>query len=394
MGGNFMEILVKRLNRICVFFIFFVLFVGCQEHKKDNKQTDCKNLSISRKTDNKAVRKKSEPLNKKENIFSYKGIDYRVISSHIKKKKGWSLDLNIEAIPTDGGLSTKKHEKQIFNDASVPSRADLNKGINSKKIQKNLYPTPSDQFFVVGKKHKSNSDENNDVTFRINLEKLDEQLDMRRFSPRLTSIWIDVVDGGEPEIQLKHSEESFVKYKEYANTKIGNHNITIKPFDPTRATERTIYDDPWDPYIGTFEAGDVTVTIKRNELLVNSQHYGNLKDNDSILIEYRTVYVNGIERKGRQLSREAILQYSPVKESKEEIGGYYVHMRPGSASIAKLTYKQKHILIMGKKRIEITNKLLFVNRLPYGTINKGDLIEIYFDDVIIAGKKRTPQKKN
>ena len=137
-----------------------------------------------------------------------------------------------------------------------------------------------------------------------------------------------------------------------------------------------------------YTCGDVTVTIRNEELTVGDRTYGLLKPNDSILVDNGTVYVQNKQVVGEPLSDEEKLQRAPVKETRKELAGYSVTVRPGASMTTVTNFLGKHTLTVGKRTVSIKKDRLFVNDRPYGKLKGGDAILVENDKVFVSGSER------
>ena len=173
-----------------------------------------------------------------------------------------------------------------------------------------------------------------------------------------------------------------------SETDMGSHHVVVKPgatFTSSSSSKgRNVTDH-------RYTCGDVTVTIRNEELTVNDRTYGLLKPNDSILVDHGTVYVQSKQVAGEPLSDEEKLERAPVKETRKELAGYSVTVRPGATMTTVTKVFGRHTLTVGKRTVSIKKDRLFVNDRPYGNLKGGDTILVENDRVFVSGSERPSQ---
>ena len=178
------------------------------------------------------------------------------------------------------------------------------------------------------------------------------------------------------------------KPNEKSETYMGSHHVTVKP-------PSTITDSSSSSFLGgnkTYEysCGDVSITIRNEELIVNNRKYGRLRDGCSILVDNGKVTVTAQKDQGTSMFDKLIML--STTESRDTIAGYSVTVRPGSSSISKIDMLGKHAFTVGKTKVSIKKDRLFVNKTPYGRLKQGDSILIENSKVFVAGEPREPTK--
>lgn len=174
-----------------------------------------------------------------------------------------------------------------------------------------------------------------------------------------------------------------VSINEESQTQMGSHAVTVKPgstFSESSSTEmngETVYH---------YRTGDVTVLISNEELTVNDVVYGMLEEGDSILIDEGKVFINDIETEGIELTKEEILEKSPVKESETTLEGHRIVVVPGSLSASTLTILGKTTYTVGDTKVRISDNELFVNDESFGILNEDDSVRIEFGEVQILSE--------
>ncbi len=88
--------------------------------------------------------------------------------------------------------------------------------------------------------------------------------------------------------------KSYIKINDTHETKMGTHDVTIKPGD-SASSSSSMTSGSNTEY--TFDCGGTSIVIENEELSVNGVNYGALKPNDTILIEDGVVSVAGVVRK-------------------------------------------------------------------------------------------------
>ena len=176
-----------------------------------------------------------------------------------------------------------------------------------------------------------------------------------------------------------------VSVNEETETDMGSHHVVVKPgcaFSNSSSSSGT------DVETYELSCGETSVTIRNEQLIVNSVDYGSLDPDDEILIDNGKVFVDDQERQGTPLSDREVMASAPVKETAEELAGYSVTVRPGSATTAKTEVFGKHTLAVGDIQVTIEDDQLFVNAKPYGPIKQGDTILIEIGRVFVSGEAR------
>lgn len=169
-------------------------------------------------------------------------------------------------------------------------------------------------------------------------------------------------------------------------TDMGSHHVVVKPGATFTSSSSSAGGDQTEHH---YTCGDVNIAIRNEELIVNSKTYGPLKPNDSILIDHGTVYVRDRKVEGRPLSAEERLARAPVKETRKELGGYSVTVRPGARLTSVTQILGRHTLKVGKTTVSIKKDKLFVNDKPYGAVKDGDTIVVENDEVFVSGSERS-----
>ena len=181
-----------------------------------------------------------------------------------------------------------------------------------------------------------------------------------------------------------------VKVNEQNETDMGSHHVVVKP--------GSTFTNSWsseDSEEYHYSSGDISVTIRNEELVVNRVKYGKLNSGDPISIDNGKVLVANQKRDGVPMSDEEILSSASVKESTAELAGYNVTVRPGSSFTATTFILSKHTLTVGETKISIDKDELFVNGESYGQVKMGDIILVENLKVLkvsVSGKAREPKE--
>ena len=186
-------------------------------------------------------------------------------------------------------------------------------------------------------------------------------------------------------IALSHGCSVKFSVNEKNETDMGSHHVVVKPGATFTSSSSSAGGSQTEYH---YTCGDVNIAIRNEELIVNGKTYGPLKPNDSILIDHGTVYVRNRKVEGRPLSDEERLSRAPVKETKKELGGYSVTVRPGAALTSVTEMFGRHTLKVGKTTVSIKKDKLFVNDKPYGALMNGDTILVENDKVFVSGSER------
>ena len=180
-----------------------------------------------------------------------------------------------------------------------------------------------------------------------------------------------------------------MKTNEKSETDMGSHHVVVKPgrtFTSSSSSSgggNTTYE---------YSCGDVSITIRNEELIVNNVTYGQLNAGDPVSVDNRKVFVAGQPREGKPLSEEEILKNADVKETTKELAGYAVTIRPGAHGFTTTQLFGKHTLTVGKTKVTIKNDELSVNDKAYGKLKKGDAIVVENSRVFVSGTERQPAK--
>jgi hypothetical protein len=86
-----------------------------------------------------------------------------------------------------------------------------------------------------------------------------------------------------------------VKVNEKNETDMGSHHVVIKPGSTFTSSSTS---SGGDTEIYQYSCGDVSVTIRNDELIVNNVKYGTLSAGDPVLIDNGKVFVANQERQG------------------------------------------------------------------------------------------------
>ncbi|MFC1735087.1 hypothetical protein ACFL1X_03155 [Candidatus Hydrogenedentota bacterium] len=168
---------------------------------------------------------------------------------------------------------------------------------------------------------------------------------------------------------------------------LGSHRVVVKP----RSNGTTLISSP-EKSTYQYTCGEVSVTIRSEELSVNGMSYGKLNAGDAVLVDNGRVSVAGEKRQGTPMSDKEIAASAPVKENTKELAGYTVTVRPGSPFTATTSIFGKHTFTVGNTKVSIKDDVLFVREKSYGKLEKGDSILVENLSVYVSGKAREPRK--
>ncbi len=176
-----------------------------------------------------------------------------------------------------------------------------------------------------------------------------------------------------------------VSLNEESETDMGSHHVVVKPgcsFSNSSSASGT------DVETYEYSCGETSVTIRNEQLVVNNVDYGSLDIGDAISIDNGKVSVDDQQRQGTPLSDQEVMESAPFKETTEELAGYGVTVRPGSATTSKTEVFDKHTLTVGNTRVAIKGDQLIVNDRPYGSVQRGDTILVESGRVFVSGDTR------
>lgn len=180
-----------------------------------------------------------------------------------------------------------------------------------------------------------------------------------------------------------------VKMNEENQTKMGSHQVVVKPGSTvTSSSSSTGGDEATYQY----SCGDVSVTIQNEKLIVNNINYGRLNTGEPVLIDNGKVSVAGQERQGTPMSDQEIQASASVAESTKKLAGYNVTVRPGSSFTSTTQFLGENIFTVGNTKVSIKNDELFVNGTSYGRLKPGDTILVESKKVSVSGKIREPKQ--
>jgi hypothetical protein len=176
-----------------------------------------------------------------------------------------------------------------------------------------------------------------------------------------------------------------ITFNEENTTDMGSHHVTVRPGNTFTCSSSSSGEGN---EIYHYTCGDVSIVIHNEELMVNEEKYGKINVGAPILVDNGKVYVSKELRQGKPMSEDEIIEYAIVKESTEEIADFEVTVRPGAQFTSSSNWFGKHTLKVGKTKVIIKKKKLYVNGQSYGNLTKGDTILIEHSRVYVSGKLR------
>jgi hypothetical protein len=139
-----------------------------------------------------------------------------------------------------------------------------------------------------------------------------------------------------------------------------------------------------------YSSGEVTITIRNNDIAINNMKYDKLREGDPIVVDNGQVSVGGQSRTGIPMTLEETMAMATVKETTKELAGHKVIIRPG----ASFTSKTGHTLSVGWIRISVKKDQLLVNDKSYGGLKQGDTILVENSKVFVSGTAREAIKED
>jgi len=170
-----------------------------------------------------------------------------------------------------------------------------------------------------------------------------------------------------------------------SETDMGSHHVVVKPRSTFTSSSSM---SSGDTETHQFTCGEISITIRNEELIVNNVKYGKLENGQAVLIDNGKVFVADKERQGTPMSDEEVVASASVKQSTKELAGYNVTVRPGSSFTSTSQVLSKHTFTVGKTKVSIKKDELFVNGESYGKLKTGDTIVVENKKVSVSGEVR------
>jgi hypothetical protein len=170
-----------------------------------------------------------------------------------------------------------------------------------------------------------------------------------------------------------------VALDEKSETDLGSHHVVVKPYSAFTSSTSLSNDVS---RIYQFSAGNESITIRNDELIVNAAKYGTLTPGDPILVDNGKVTVAGQLRQGTPMSPEE-------QATAQAPAGCPATVCPGAPATSKTEVFGSCTLSVGDTTVSITNNRLSVGTVTHGELKPGDPGLVETPKVVVpeAGKE-------